>query len=112
VEEYNAENVLDILRFVKISLSSNEMDIFRPKFKEFFNSLKKDYDGVDAIWKFFSEYLPTETYPEDVEGNYYRRIARDEKFQRNLIDSGIAKKLREGMSLNDLMRIPKINLLG
>ncbi|MEK6833289.1 MAG: hypothetical protein AABY32_04525 [Nanoarchaeota archaeon] len=112
MEESTPENVLKLLDLARISLSSGEKDIFKPEFKEFFGSLGEGYDFVDAVWKFSSKILPVKAYPDDEQGNYCRDLARDEKFQENIIKTGFAKKLREGTSLRDLVKescAPHIN---
>ncbi len=110
MEEYTSENALELLSLAKISLPLNELDLFNYKFTEIYGSSEKYNDFIQTVWRIYSEILPFEAHPDrNNQINLLDKIKRDELFQKNVIDSGISEKIREGISLSNLVKNSKIN---
>ncbi len=102
MEEYTAENALELAKkFGKISIPVNKDELFASKYNQFYDPSGKGYDFVYAAWKSSLEIFPFDS-PEYAQA--------DMAFQENIINSGIAEKLRQGTPLSDLVKDSKFNL--
>jgi hypothetical protein len=103
MEKLTAEEALSLLNLGKLPLPATEITIFNKEYEKFCVSSGEIYDPIEIVLQFYSKILPELVHPNEETDNYYRFMARDNNFQKNIIDSGIAEKIRKGIPLKNLI---------
>jgi len=110
MEKYTSKEGLELLNLFGISLPSNEINLFKNNFDKLYLSSEKYNDFIETVWRIYSEILPSEAYPNHKgESHSIMCSSRDDLFQENVINSGIYKKIKEGASIEDLLKNSNIN---
>lgn len=102
-KKYTSEDGLKFLEIAGISLSPNEMGLFKSEYGKIYQSSSRYKNLVGTLWEIYSNILPFKANPDrNNRESYFEHLSRDEIFHDNVIKSGLDKKLASGVSIAEL----------
>jgi len=97
--EYTAQDGLNLLSYLDITLPKKEIEVFKNHWELTYSIMG---DIVDSAWKIYADIIPF-TVQEDILDSITQSVDRDYYMMQLVAETDVGERLEEGVSLDQIL---------